>query len=62
MVLLPPPNFTVNMGTTERPNCEVKLNKKTACEYWREPELILIECDGTQCDICIEFNIWDEQQ
>ncbi len=33
----------------------------TACEYWLEPKLTLIECDGTQCDLCIEFNKMEEE-
>ena len=35
---------------------------RTACEYWREPSLKLVECDGTQCDICIEFNKSEEEE
>ncbi len=50
------------MGTTERPNCEVKLNKKTACEYWTHGTFDSTDCDGTQCDTCIEFNKCEEEE
>lgn len=38
--------------------------KERVCDYWLPlpyDYYELIECDGTDCDLCIAFNLWQQR-